>query len=335
MLGNRTLRRSVLSSCLMALGLLAAARASAQGAPAVTLSATTVTFGPQLATTVSAAQTVTLTNSGNAPLTFAGITLIGTFAQTNTCLSGSASLAAGANCTFSITFNPIAGSNTPVPGLIEIMDNAAAIPQAITLVGTAQAFSLSASPTSASVSPGASATYTISVTPLGGFNAAVSLTCGTLPTGARCNFSPASVTPNGSTAMASTLTVSTTGSGSAPGGRTWPAPPSGPALRTTFWLGAFWLAVILSILSTGLVASALGRRSRRRQCPRLTLAALVVGVLLVAALAATACGGGGSSSSSGGSSATPAGNYAVLVTGSTSAGSGTFTSPVSVMLTVN
>jgi len=334
MQGNRTFRRFILSSSLMALGLVAAVRASAQGAPAVTLSATTVTFGPQLANTVSAAQTVTLTNSGNAPLTFAGITLVGSFAQTNTCPSGSASLAAGANCTFSITFNPIAGSNMLVVGLIEIMDNAAPIAQAITLEGTAEAFSLSASPTTASVSAGSSATYTISVTPLGGFNAAVSLTCGTLPTGARCNFSPASVTPDGLNAITSTLTISTTGSGSAPDGRTRFSPPSGPALRWIFWLGAFWLAAILSILSAGWLASAVTRRSQPRQRPRPALAGLIVGALLVAALAATDCGGGGGSSS-GGSSKTPAGTYTVLLTGSASAGSGTFTSPVSVMLTVN
>ena len=332
--GNRTFQRYTVSSSLMALGLLAVSHSFAQGAPAVTLSATSVTFGPQLANTTSAAQTVTLTNSGGAPLTFAGITLVGSFAQTNTCLSGSNSLAAGANCTFSITFSPTAGSNTPVPGLIEIMDDAAPIPQAITLVGTAQAFSLSASPTSASVSAGSSASYTISVTPLGGFNASASLTCGSLPTGARCNFSPASVTPNGSTASTSTLTVSTTGPGSAPGGRTRPSPPSGPAPHGMLGLGAFWLAAIVSILSAGWFASRAGRRSQRTQRSRFARAGLVIGALLMAALAATACGGGGGSSS-GGSSRTPAGTYTVLVTGSASAGSGTFTSPVSVTLTVN
>jgi trimeric autotransporter adhesin len=324
--GNRTLRRSILSSFTMALGLLAASRAPAQSAPAVTLSATVVTFGPQLANTTSPAQTVTLTNSGNAPLTFAGITLVGSFAQTNTCPTGSTPLAAGANCTLSITFNPIAGSNTPVPGLIEIMDNAAPIPQAITLVGTAQAFSLSASPSSARVSVGGSATYTISVAPLGGFNAAVSFSCSGLPAGASCSFSPASVTPNGSSAISSSLTISTTGSASAPGGRTPPGPPPGPN-----WLWTAWLAAALSILSAGLIA-AWARKRRNGKLRSGFAAALVLATMLVAMLAVPGCGGGSSSSS--GSSATPAGNYTVLVTGSTPAGSGTLTSPVSVTLNV-
>lgn len=294
--------------------------------PAVTLSATVVTFGPQLATTTSAAQMVTLTNSGDAPLTFASITLIGTFAETNTCPSGSATLATGSSCTFSITFTPLAGSDSPVPGLIEITDNASPVPQGITLTGTAQAFTLSASPASGSVSPGGSANYTISVTPVGGFNAAVSLSCGSLPTGAACSFSPGSVTPNGSSAITSTLTVSTTGSSSAPGRGTRPAPPSSPVFPQVFWL-----AVILAMLCAGLAALQARRGARAPRGSALVLGAIVLGLLLVA-MTAPGCGGGSSSSSS--STPTPAGTYTVLITGSTPAGSGSFTSPVSVTLTV-
>ncbi len=323
---NRTFRQFVMTGCLIALGLLAASRGNAQ-APAVTLSATEVTFGPQLATTTSAAQTVTLTNSGNAPLTFSGVTLVGSFAQTNTCPTGSATLAAGANCTLSITFAPLAGSNVAVPGLIEIMDNATPSTQAITLVGTAQAFSLSASPTSASVSAGGSATYTISVSPLGGFSAAVSLSCGSLPTGAACSFFSGSVIPNGSTAITSMLTISTTGSSSAPGSLMKRAPPSGPLLG---WM--FWLALMLSTMGASLAAIRVRKSARGKLRTALVLASFLAGVLLVVLLTAPACGGGSSSSS--GTSATPAGSYTVLVTGSTPAGSSTFTSPVSVTLNV-
>lgn len=304
--------------------------------PAVSLSSTTascvaappsclVTFAAQLATTTSAPQMVTLMNSGDAPLSFTGVTLVGTFAETNTCPSGSTTLAAGSSCTFSITFAPLAGSNTSVPGLIEIMDNASPVPQAITLSGTAQAFTLSASPTTASVSPGGGANYTISVAPAGGFNAAVSLSCGALPSGAACSFSPGSVTPNGSSAITSSLTISTTGSGSAPGGRSRPVPPSTPALPQTFWLG-----VILAILGAGFATAQAGKGVGGRRRSALALAAVVLGSLLVA-MTAPGCGGGSSSSKS---SPTPAGTYTVLVTGSTPAGSGNFTSPVSVTLTV-
>ena len=47
---------------------------------------------------------------------------------------------------------------------------------------------------------------TITVTPAGGFNQAVALSCSGLPTGGTCNFSPASVTPSGA-AVSSALTV--------------------------------------------------------------------------------------------------------------------------------
>jgi trimeric autotransporter adhesin len=323
---NRTFGRSTYTGFFMTFAFLAASSASAQGSPAVTLSATVVTFGPQLATTASAAQTVTLTNSGTAPLTFTEITLVGSFAETNTCPTGS-SLAAGASCTLSITFNPIAGSDAPVPGLIEIMDNASQVPQAITLIGTAQAFSLSASPTSASVSPGAGASYTISVTPLGGFNAAVSLSCGTLPAGTACSFAPASVTPGGSAAITSTLTVSTTGSSAVPGTRSWPDRPTRPNPLPTLYM----LAALLAMIGAALTAKRNRGPGRVGRRSAVVLAALGL-LVLAGALAAPSCGGGSSSSS--GSSATPAGTYTVLVTGSTPAGTGTLTSPVTVTLTV-
>jgi len=290
--------------------------------PAVTLSSTVVTFGPQLATTTSAPQMVTLTNSGDAPLEFAasGITVQGSFAETNTCPANPGTLAVGSNCTFSITFSPLAGSNSAVPGFVEIMDNASPVPQAISLSGTAQGFTLSASPTSASVSPGGSATYMISVTPLGGFNAAVSFSCGSLPTGAACSFAEPVI---GTT---SSLTISTTGSSSVPGRERRPAPPSGPALPQTFWL-----AVMLAMLGAGLAAFQARKGTRGRRHSAVVLAAAVLGLLLIA-MTAPGCGGGSSSSSS--STLTPAGTYTVLITGSTPAGSGSYTSPVSVTLTV-
>src|SRR5207302_182936 len=81
-------------------------------APAVSLSPTSLTFSSQVVGSTSAAQTVTLTNSGNAALTISSIGLSGTnsgdFAQTNTCPSSSSTLAAGASCTISVTFTPSA-----------------------------------------------------------------------------------------------------------------------------------------------------------------------------------------------------------------------------------
>jgi hypothetical protein len=108
---------------------------AAAPAPVVTLSATTVTFGSQQINVASGTKSVTLTNTGNAPLNITGFTVTGTnsadYTQTNTC---GASVLAAANCTISITFKPTAtGTRT---ASLSIADNAVNTPQAITLSGT-------------------------------------------------------------------------------------------------------------------------------------------------------------------------------------------------------
>jgi hypothetical protein len=99
-------------------------------APSVTLSTGSLTFATQLVGTSSASQVVTLTNTGNATLTITSLTSSGDFAQTNTCGS---SVAAGANCTISVTFTPT-NINTR-SGAITIVDNATGSPQSVTLTG--------------------------------------------------------------------------------------------------------------------------------------------------------------------------------------------------------
>ncbi len=102
---------------------------------AVTLSATSLTFGSQSVDTTSTAQTVTLTNSGGTALTVTSLTLTGTnanaFAQANTCGS---SLAAGAYCTINVTFTPAAPGT--LTAALTLADNATGSPQTVSLSGT-------------------------------------------------------------------------------------------------------------------------------------------------------------------------------------------------------
>ena len=91
----------------------------------------TLTFENQTVQTASAAQTVTLTNTGSASLTISGVTASGDFAQTNTCGS---SVAAGANCTIAVTFTPTAAGQRT--GTLSIADNAPNSPQTVGLTGT-------------------------------------------------------------------------------------------------------------------------------------------------------------------------------------------------------
>jgi hypothetical protein len=105
--------------------------------PAVSLSTSTLTFSGQFVGSTSAAQVVTVTNTGTANLNFSSITVSGDFAQTNTCGTG---LSAGSACSVSVTFNPTqAGTRN---GILSIADNASGSPQTVSLTGTGTSVSL-------------------------------------------------------------------------------------------------------------------------------------------------------------------------------------------------
>jgi subtilase family serine protease len=83
-------------------------KAGGGGTAQATLSPTTLAFGNQTVGVKSAAKTATLKNGGTATLTGIAITQTGatsSFTETNTC---STTLAAGASCTFTVTFDPSA-----------------------------------------------------------------------------------------------------------------------------------------------------------------------------------------------------------------------------------
>jgi hypothetical protein len=106
---------------------------SVQSGPAVSLSSSNLTFNNQVLGTTSAAQSITLTNTGNSPLTLSSITPAGNFAETDNCI-GSSPLAPSASCTISVTFTP-SGLGT-FSGTLTIMDNALGTPQVVNLLGT-------------------------------------------------------------------------------------------------------------------------------------------------------------------------------------------------------
>jgi len=100
-------------------------------APAVSLSPSNLTFASQNVSTTSAAQSVTLSNTGNASLSITSIATTGDFAQTSNC---GASVAAGANCQVSVTFKPT--TNGQRSGSLSVTDNASGSPQSVSLTGT-------------------------------------------------------------------------------------------------------------------------------------------------------------------------------------------------------
>ena len=102
-----------------------------QHAPGVSLSTSSLTFSSQNMGASSAAQKVTLTNSGNALLSITSIAASGDFHQSNNCVP--LVLAAG-NCAINVEFSPTAtGART---GSLTITDNASGSPHTVSLSGT-------------------------------------------------------------------------------------------------------------------------------------------------------------------------------------------------------
>jgi phospholipase C len=112
-------------------------------APLVSLTPTTIAFADQEVGVASSSQTVSLTNTGTAPLNVASMVSSGDFSQTNTCGNG---VAIGASCTINVTFTPT--NQGPATGSITITDDAVSSPQNIALTGKGVATGVSLSPPS-------------------------------------------------------------------------------------------------------------------------------------------------------------------------------------------
>jgi hypothetical protein len=152
-------------------------------AGAITFTPTSLTFGGQLLTTTSATQTVTISNPSTVtPLTISAISIPGTdpFTITNTtCPTLPVVLTVspgGTTCVLTLTFNPTATTVPgPVSSAITITDSANGSPQTVALAGTAWDFSASAA--AISIAKGATGSFPVVVTGLGGFTGAVAFTC--------------------------------------------------------------------------------------------------------------------------------------------------------------
>jgi len=153
-------------------------------------------------------------------------------------------------------------------------------------------FSLALSAQSATVAPGQSTNVTINSSAVGGFSAAISLSCTNPPAGVTCSFSRASITP-GSSAASSQLTLSTASI----------APPRGYAVSGLVgWLPLSGIGVFGFVLAAG---------NKRKLGTRKThLVVLISSLLLAGSLVTFGCGGSNSSSMS-----PAAKNVTVMITG--------------------
>jgi subtilase family serine protease len=274
---------------------------------AVTLNPTSLTFAATVEGQTSAAQTITVTNSGSAPLIITGVTIGGananSFAQTNTC----ATVAVSLTCTISVTFTPHTFGSFSAS--ISIVDNASDSPQAVALTGTGTeigSFTLTAS-TPASTAPGATATSTITATPMDSYTGTITLTCSVAPiTNGKdiptCS-APAPITIAAG-AVTGTVTLGTT----APHTLARRGSGSSAQLNTTGWFGAGGAALACVLL--------FGVPARKRAWRSLLTVLIFIGVL--GALSGCGGGGGGGTVTQQDPGTTP-GAYTVTVTGTDAA----------------
>jgi hypothetical protein len=129
-------------------------------------------------------------------------------------------------------------------------------------------YTLSASPSSATLSPGQSTQFTITATPIGGDTETINFSCPSLPQGVSCSFSPTSVTLNGSTPsqVALTITVAAAAvSANSPGPMNGSFPLAGMTLAMLGWVtlrgvpqGRRKMRAVLAVISLATMLAATG-----------------------------------------------------------------------------
>jgi len=201
--------------------------------PVASLGEASLTFSNQLAGTTSSAQTLTLRNNGNGPMTVTSIVAGGDFAASNNC---NGSVAAGGSCTISVTFAPtVVGPRT---GTLTVTDNSQGVAgstQTASLSGTGlgplvslsgsslafagQLITTASPPQTVTITNSGTANLTVSTVSIAGQNATDfakrtdTCTGATVAPGGTCTIS-VTFTPGAVGARGGTLTVTDNAAGS-------------------------------------------------------------------------------------------------------------------------
>jgi hypothetical protein len=285
-------------------------------ASTLTLSASSLDFGSVAVGSTSAAQSITATNDGTTAISFSSITASGDFAETDNCVT--VPLQPSTNCTINVTFKP-SSTNSSV-GALTITDNAPGSPQIVLLTGTGfvqtSDFTIGAVTPSASITAGGTASYSVVLTSVAGFNQPLNMSCTGLPKEVSCSFSANPVTP---TAAGTVVTVGISTAERTmlpPVGQIRVTPPS-LAIRS---MNLLWATCLLILLMFGAITA--GTQRGRRAAATLVFAAGLI-------LFSVACNGGGSTGAEAG---TPAGTYTINIVASSADGTITHSTPVTLQV---
>ncbi|MGB6134933.1 MAG: choice-of-anchor D domain-containing protein [Acidobacteriaceae bacterium] len=276
--------------------------------PGVSAAPRSIDFGGYAAGTASSAQTVTVTNSGGYALTGLAEAVTADFSiASNNC---PATLGVGAACQIGVVFSAPSAAG-PVTGAMTI--SATNLPSALTvsLAGAAEDFSIATTgSSSAVVTSGQTAAFTLQLSGLGGTSGTVTLACSGAPQNATCSFGLAQ---NGACPAAGNATVPVSGANTSTASvciATGVAPSTTSAQHTDreqpWGRGLSLLAMVLPLPFLAL--------RRKRLAALLALAAVLV-------LIPAGCGVNASSGSGGTKpppNATPPGAYVLTATGTMS-----------------
>lgn len=243
------------------------------------------------------------------------ISASGDYAETTNCGN---TLAVGNACQISVSFSPTAvgsrigsvsviygssGSTMQInPVSVELIGNGVAIPLFVT-----------ASSSSATVTAGQTATYTLQLKSSAGINEKITLACFDIPNASTC--SAPSVALNGATPVSEKISVSTTAHSLAPPN----ALPNKIVPQRPLWAA---LSVFLAIATVALFFL-----TKAHQTWRAVI--LCAGSLILCAMLSN-CGGSGGGGSGGGSTGTPSGSYHLTV--NVSAGGTTKSVPLTLIV---
>jgi len=162
--------------------------------------------------------------------------------------------------------------------------------------GVVPDYSVAAPTSTATVTAGTPATYTLNLAGKNGYDGVISFACTGLPTKSTCSFNPATVIARGFTPLSTVVTIHTTASSSA--ALALPALPISRPGSTLFYASLSGMGLFGMLLVAG------GRKHRAGML--LALALLLIAVTFV--------GCGGSSTKTVVNTGTPAGQYSVVVT---------------------
>jgi len=280
----------------------------------LSLSPASISFGSQVAGASGSSVTVTASDNGTGALAFSAIRVTGTnpgdfVIGSDTCAS--ANTPAGSACTIQLTFSP-ACVNAPAArgATLVLTDNSPGSPQSVSLSGTAAGdfcFDPPSGATTATVTAGQTATYSLVIYSPNGYTGSVSLACAGAPPEGVCTPSLASVTLPAQFAVTVTTVANSFFS---PAQRRELTP--GYPMRTLRLLS-------ISLMVVAMLISRLVVCLPKQQHSRLALLNCAPFILIFAvALALAACGGGGTGTSA--DPGTPDQTYPLTLTGTAADG---------------